>query len=241
MAQIFIGANMETTQQQILRHHGGDGDHARQMITQTYAERHNQSFWQFWQQTMEPAIAQGDGLLDLGAGTGLFIKDLAQRYPQSEVIGFEAAPYMLEAQTDLPSNARIEADDLNQPGLVIADNSVGAVMCNMLVHELIQPVLMFQAAFRWLKPGGRFCIIDLVRQPLEDYLTHRYPNAEISQGQLNRAELEDAFEHFLEHNRYHAADIVYMLQAIGFVVVEQTPLKNGRMVRLVVEKPKDVV
>lgn len=228
---------MQQTQQQILRHHGGDGEHARQMISQTYAERHDESFWQFWTQSVQPVIQAGDGLMDLGAGTGLFVQDLAQRYPESNVIGIEAAPYMLEALVDLPTNARIELDDLNEPGLVVAENSVAAMMTNLVVHEVIQPVLMFQAAYRWLKPGGRFCVIDLVRQPLQDYLTHRYPQAEISQGQLKRTELEDAFEHFLEHNRYHAADIVYMLEAVGFKLLEQTSLKNGRMVRLLVEKP----
>lgn len=231
---------MQQTQQQILRHHGGDGEHARQMISQTYAERHDETFWQFWQQYMHSVIKAGDGLMDLGAGTGLFVKDLAQRYPESNVIGIEAAPYMLEALVDLPTNARIELDDLNEPGLVVAQNSVAAMMTNLVVHEVIQPVLMFQAAYRWLKPGGRFCVIDLVRQPLQDYLTHRYPQAEISQGQLKRAELEDAFEHFLEHNRYHAADIIYMLEAVGFKLVDQTSLKNGRMVRLVVEKSAQV-
>ncbi|WP_029936219.1 class I SAM-dependent methyltransferase [Thiomicrospira pelophila] len=231
---------MQQTQQQILRHHGGDGEHARQMISQTYAERHDEAFWQFWQQQMQGVIKPSDTLMDLGAGTGLFVQDLAQRYPDSKVIGIEAAPYMLEALVGLPANARIELDDLNAPGLVVAENSVAAIMTNLVVHEVIQPVLMFQAAYRWLKPGGRFCVIDLVRQPLEDYLTHRYPQAEISQGQLKREDLEDAFEHFLEHNRYHAADIIYMLEAVGFNLVDQAPLKNGRMVRLVVEKPAQV-
>lgn len=228
---------MEKTEQQILRHHGGDGEHARKMITQTYADRHDDAFWEFWAQHIDVVIQPDDGLMDFGAGTGLFVQDLAQRYPHCKVIGIEAAPYMLSAPVVLPDNARIQAGDLNEPGLVIAENSVAAIMTNMVVHELIQPVLMFQAAYRWLKPGGRFCIIDLVRQPLQDYLTHKYPNAEISQGELTRASLEDAFEHFLEHNRYHAADIIYMLEATGFTLVEQTALKNGRMVRLVVEKP----
>lgn len=232
---------MQQTQQQILRHHGGDGEHARQMISQTYAERHDETFWKFWMQFVHPAIKPGDGLMDLGAGTGLFVADLASHYPESDVVGIEAAPYMLEALVALPANARIELDDLNEPGLVVADNSVGAIMTNLVVHEVIQPVLMFQAAYRWLKPGGRFCVIDLVRQPLEDYLTHRYPQAEISQGQLKREDLEDAFEHFLEHNRYHAADIIYMLEAVGFKLVDQALLKNGRMVRLVAEKPAQVM
>jgi len=228
---------MQKTQQQILRHHGGDGEHARKMISQTYAERHNEVFWQFWTQQIEPVIKKGDGLIDLGAGTGLFVQALAQRYPDSTIVGIEAAPYMLDALVDLPDNAKVFADDLNQPTELVEADSIAAVMCNMVVHELIQPVLMFQAAYRWLKPGGLFCVIDLVRQPLQNYLTHKYPNAELTNANLSREQLEDAFEHFLEHNRYHAEDIIYMLQTCGFKIVEQTELKNGRMVRLVAEKP----
>ncbi|UQB42494.1 class I SAM-dependent methyltransferase [Thiomicrospira microaerophila] len=229
---------MEKTQQQILRHHGGDGEHARKMISQTYADRHDEDFWHFWQTQMAPVIGANEGLMDLGAGTGLFVQALAQGYPNASIIGIEAAPYMLNAVVDLPSHARVVADDLNDPSEQVEAGSVAAIMCNMLVHELIQPVLMFQAAYRWLKPGGRFCVIDLVRQPLESYLARKYPNAELSNANLTREQLEDAFEHFLEHNRYHAQDIVYMLQACGFEVIEQTPLKNGRMIRLVAQKPR---
>ena len=228
---------MQKNQQQILRHHGGDGEHARKMISQTYAERHNEAFWQFWAQQIEPVMKAGDGLMDLGAGTGLFVQALAQRYPDSTIVGIEAAPYMLDALVDLPDNAKVLADDLNEPTELVEAESIAAIMCNMLVHELIQPVLMFQAAYRWLKPGGRLCVIDLVRQPLQNYLTHKYPNAELTNAKLSRDQLEDAFEHFLEHNRYHAPDIIYMLQTSGFKMVEQTELKNGRMVRLVAEKP----
>lgn len=228
--------NIEKTQAQILRHHGGDAEHAREMITQSYQRRHDTDFWEFWNEQMAPVIHKNEVLLDLGAGIGQFVDDLALRYEHNTVIGIDAAEYMLVAQLALPKNARMLKDDLNQPQANIHNDSVATVMANMLVHELPQPINMFKAVYRWLKPGGRFCIIDLVRQPLADYLDHRYPEAEIFSEQVSREELEDVFEHFLEHNRYHADDIVYMLKGVGFKVVEVTRQRDGRFVRIVVDK-----
>ncbi|QCU90656.1 class I SAM-dependent methyltransferase [Thiomicrorhabdus sediminis] len=228
--------NLEKTQAQILRHHGGDAEHAREMITQSYQRRHDTDFWEFWNEQMAPVIDRNEVLLDLGAGIGQFVDDLALRYEHNTVIGIDAAEYMLVAQLALPKNARMLKDDLNQPQANIHNHSVATVMANMLVHELPQPINMFKAVYQWLKPGGRFCIIDLVRQPLADYLSHKYPQAEIFNEQVSREELEDVFEHFLEHNRYHADDIVYMLKGVGFKVIEVTPQRDGRFVRIVVEK-----
>ncbi|MDG6778525.1 class I SAM-dependent methyltransferase [Thiomicrorhabdus sp. zzn3] len=227
---------MEKTEQQILKHHGGDGEQAREMITSTYERRHDNDFWEFWNAQMGSVVGRKEGLIDLGAGTGQFINDLALRYPHNPVVGFEAAPYMLAAQLPLPDNAHLVKEDLNEPQANIEAGSVATVMANMLVHELPQPVNMFKAVYRWLKPGGRFCIIDLVRQPLADYLNHKYPDKALWTENLQRDVIEDVFQHFLEHNRYHADDLVYMLEALDFKVIEKTPLRDGRQVRIVAEK-----
>lgn len=227
---------MEKTQAQILRHHGGDAEYARKMITESYQRRHDIAFWEFWNAQMGTTITKGDALMDLGAGIGQFVEDLALRYPDNTVVGIDAAEYMLTAQISLLENARMLKADLNEPEIHIEPGKAACVMANMLVHELPQPVNMFKAVYQWLKPGGRFCIIDLVRQPLEDYLTHKYPNAELWNSEVPRDEIEDVFEHFLEHNRYHADDIIFMLKSIGFNVVENTPQRGGRFVRIVVEK-----
>ncbi len=226
--------SLEKTQAQILSHHGGDPEFARKMITQSYDRRHDTAFWEFWNAQMAPSIAKEDALLDLGAGIGQFVEDLAIRYPEHKVIGIDAADYMLTAQLALPENARMLKDDLNLPKAHIQEGSVATIMANMLVHELPQPVNLFKAAYQWLKPGGRLCVIDLVRQPLEEYLNHKYPEDELWKTEVDRDRIEDVFQHFLEHNRYHADDLIYMLQAAGFSIVENTP--NGRFVRLVAEK-----
>lgn len=230
---------MEKTKQQILRHHGGDGNFARKMITQSYERRHDTDFWEFWNQQVSPPIAANDVLMDLGAGVGQFVNDLALRYPQNRVIGIEAAEYMLVAGMKLPDNGRLLRGDLMQPDNWVADGQVAAVMANMLMHELPQPVTLIKAVYQWLKPGGRWCIIDLIRQPLQSYLEHKFPENRLWQEDLDSAEIEDVFEHFLEHNRYHADDLIYMLESVGFELISQEPM--GRMVRLVVQKPQSRV
>lgn len=232
--------SIEKTQEAILKHHGGDAEFARKMITQSYERRHDTAFWEFWNAQMAPQIEKGDVLLDLGAGIGQFVNDLALRYPDNKAIGVEAADYMYAAQMPLPENATLLQADLIDGILPIQADSVAAVMANMLIHELPQPIGLFRGIFYWLKPGGRFCLIDLVRQPLQEYLEHKFPDGEIWQvandtNTQDKAKLEDVFEHFLEHNRYHANDLIFMLQSVGFKVIENTP--NGRFVRLVLEKP----
>ena len=224
------------TQDAILKHHGGDGGIARQRITENFQLRHNDDFWAFWDAQMGVVHGAQDTILDLGAGIGQFVNACALRYPDATVKGIEVAPYMLEDPLALPSNACILVDDLNDPQAPIKAHSVSMVMANMLVHELTQPMKMFQAVRQWLKIGGRMCVIDVVRQPLQEYLQRRYPNTEMWQTQTTRAELEDAFEHFLEHNRYHPEDIVFMLESGGFKLISRESLRNGGQTRIVVEK-----
>lgn len=232
---------LQSRGEQILRHHGGDAEHARKMITESYDRRHDVDFWEFWNAQMGTVIEKGDLILDLGAGIGQFVNDLALRYADSKVIGVEAADYMYAAQMTLPENAVILQADLTSGVLPIENGRVATVMANMLIHELPQPVTLFRGVFQWLKPGGRFCMIDLVRQPLQSYLEHKFPEGEIwktepdsQSSEAQKQKIEEVFEHFLEHNRYHTEDLIYMLEAIGFKTVEVTPY--SRFVRIVVEK-----
>jgi len=227
---------LQETQAKILQHHGGDGDHARDMITSSYGRRHDEDFWRFWDAVVAKNHDKGDQIIDLGAGIGQFVLDCASRYPTSKVIGIEAAPYMLKHRLELPENAHLIEDDLHCPSANIVKEGASMVMANMLVHELVQPIKMFKAAYEWLKPGGRLCVIDVVRQPLGAYLAHRYKQVSPWADETSVEDLEDAFEHFLEHNRYHPDDLLYMLSLGGFKVVDVKAQKKGRFIRIVVEK-----
>ena len=148
---------IQATQNQILKHHGGDAEVARERITGNFEQRHDAVFWDFWEKHVATHYQAGDAVVDLGAGIGQFVDACARRYPDAQVTGLEIAPYMLAEPIALPSNGRIIVDDLNEPNADIAPNSAAMVMANMVVHELTQPIKMFRAVHRWLKVGGRLC------------------------------------------------------------------------------------
>lgn len=219
---------LSQTQAYLLNHHGGDGALAAHRTHSNHARNHDEQFWQFWNHWVAQSLPSDGRIADLGAGVGLFINELARNSPSLKVTGIECAPYMLEQQVALPANASMLIDDLNDPRDLFPEHSLDACIANMLIHELHQPVLLFKRAKQWLKPGSPFVIIDMVRQPLSTYINHVYPDS----LDADRNALEDAFGHFLEHNRYTPDDLTYLLERTGFRIQTVEAFKGGRAVRI---------
>ena len=93
-------------------------------MKQSFEGRFNDTFWALWEEKIVPYLSDSPVVLDLGAGPGLFLRALVNRYPNAKAYGVECAPYMLEAVEDLPPNAQIIDADLHDPHLPLADNSV---------------------------------------------------------------------------------------------------------------------
>ena len=224
---------IQHTQEMLAKHHR-DGDAFVELMKETYAGRFNDAFWAVWTERIEPVLSENPIVLDLGTGPGLFLKEASQRHPQLKAIGVECAEYMLEATKDLPENCEIITADLHDPHLPLADGGVDAVVASVVLHEMHQPVRTLQEMQRCLKPGGIFYILDWVRAPLSQYLEDT--ELAVFDRETDVGELEDLFIHFSEHNRFSIDDLVFMLESTGFRVLEKTPLKNGKMARIVAEK-----
>ena len=235
-----ISNNLKQTQTKLLKHHGGNGYRAQQAILNSYENRHDTAFWQFWESDVACAYAIGDAIVDLGAGAGQFVRDCANRYPQSQVFGVDAADYMLKSALRLPNNAQLILDDLSNPQISlteISENSCAMIMANTLVHELAQPIKMFKAVYRWLKPGGRFCVIEGIRQPLSAHINKRFTRQQIWSDKTGPAELETAFDYYFEHNQYLPEDLEFLLTECGFTLIKNEQIADNRLMRIVVEKP----
>lgn len=224
---------IQQTKAMLAKHHK-DGEVFVQLMKDTYAGRFNDDFWALWNQQIAPVLSESPVILDLGSGPGLFLADVRSRHLNARAIGVECAEYMLNATNELPEGCEIIAADLHDPHLPLDDNSVDAVVASVVLHEMHQPVRTLQEMQRCLKPGGIFYVMDWVRAPLQQYLADSELAVFDRQTPLN--ELEDLFIHFIEHNRFSIDDLEFMLENTGFSVLEKTPLKNGQMARLVVEK-----
>jgi len=224
-----MSEKLQQTREMLSSHHR-DGEWFAQLMKDTYAGRFDEAFWRQWQQWMAPAMGESPLILDLGTGPGLFLKDIAQRYPTSRAVGVECAEYMLAAA----EGCELVEADLHDPHLPFAEGEVDVVMASVVLHEMHQPIRTLQEVYRCLKPGGRICIFDWVRVPLQQYLESE--EQAVFDPSMSLEALEDTFIHFIEHNRFSADDISFMLQQCGFKVLHQEMLRNGQFTRLVAEK-----
>ncbi len=224
---------LRQTRDMLARHHR-DGAAFAQMMKDTFEGRFNETFWVMWEQHIEPALSDVPVILDLGTGPGMLLRALAARYPKVRAIGVECAEYMLEVAVDLPEGCEIIAADLHDPHFPLPDNGVDAAVASMVLHEMHQPVRALREVARCLKTGGCLYMLDWVRAPLKQYLDDT--PLDVFAADTPPEALEDLFIHFVEHNRFSADDLVFMLENTGFRVLEATALNDGRQARIIAER-----
>jgi len=231
----FMSVRRHKTEASLAKHHR-DTERFVQSITESFARRFDDVFWHAWQEWMEPAYSTQPVVVDLGAGTGQFIKTLVERHPGMRAIGVEVAPYMLAAVQDLPAGCEMVAEDLHEPRLSLEDGSVDVVMCSIVIHEMDQPLRLLQEISRVMRRGGRFYVADWVRAPLEVYVRQQTDESSLFGGEISTDELDEFFIHFMEHNRFSREDLIYLLNKTGFAVIHSELVKEGRYTRIVAEK-----
>lgn len=228
-----MSSQLKETQAMLAKHHR-DGERFVELMKETFADRFDETFWQEWQQWVEPTLEAKPVLLDIGSGPGLLLHALAKHHPDATVYGVECAPYMLAAIKDLPAQCQVIETDLHDPDFGLEDNSVDAVVCSVVLHEMNQPVRTLQALQRCMKPGGIFVLHDWVRGPLKLYLADN--EAAMFDSATAVTELDDTFVHFMEHNRYSIEDLFYLLEKTGFETLESKTVRGGRYARIIARK-----
>ncbi|WP_160142023.1 class I SAM-dependent methyltransferase [Nitrincola tapanii] len=225
-------------QRYLERHHGGNGALAAERTFASHQRNHDDVFMAFWARHSNLQPNQSQQIADLGCGPGLFLKDLSNAHPSWQLTGIECAPYMLERIETLPKNIQVRIADLNAPAReLFSDATLDLALANRLVHELHQPITLFCQLRHWLKPGGRLLLVDMVRQPIKNYLSHELKGQALRDLDLSPAQLHDLFQHFLEHNRYTSEDLCDLLTLCGFEILEVEAIRSGRAVQIAARNP----
>lgn len=145
-------------------------------------------------------------VLDVGAGTGTFVAELAERAPVVQIFGIDgdAAILARAAAKVARHGARVELREGLAQQLPIADDSVDVVVMTLVLHHLDTAIkrAALAEARRVLRPGGRIVVADWGR-----------PVDRLSCGLIFVLQLLDGFD----TTRAHAAgELPGVIESCGF-------------------------
>ena len=122
-------------------------------------------------------------LLDIGCGTGRFLREVKRNHPRLEVVGLDLSPfYLAVARRELSAWSRVRIVEAAAERLPFAEAQFDAVTAVYLFHELPPAVRRAVAAEigRVLKPGGSLILVDSLQkgdEPLYDAMLDYFPLA----------------------------------------------------------------
>lgn len=142
-------------------------------------------------------VSEGNCLADIGAGTGNYAVDFAQR--NYKIIAVEPAESMLNQKKEHPNLKWIQA---SAEELDMTANSCDGVYSTLAIHHFDSRIEAFHNIFKILKPNKSFVIFsaDPRKIPphcwLKDYFGELISKSEISYPKISNlvSELEDEFE-----------------------------------------------
>jgi ubiquinone/menaquinone biosynthesis C-methylase UbiE len=122
-------------------------------------------------------------LLDVGCGTGSFLREIKGNWPRLHVTGLDLSPpYLAVARRALAAWSRIRLIEGAAEAMPLADGEFDIVTCVYLFHELPPRVRRLAAAEirRVLRPGGTLILVDSLQigdQPDYDAMLDSFPVA----------------------------------------------------------------
>src|SRR5712671_6065412 len=121
-------------------------------------------------------------LLDIGCGTGRFLREVKSNYPRLDVSALDLSPfYLAEARRNLAPWSRVEFIAAAAEDIPSADASFDVISATYLFHELpAAPRRRIAAEIaRLLTPGGLLIFLDSLQhgdEPDYDALLDRFPH-----------------------------------------------------------------
>jgi SAM-dependent methyltransferase len=190
----------------------------------TYTDRFGEPFWSLFSKEVSPAMPVDFTAVDLGCGPGLFLHELASRYPQATLYGYDVTPAMITYAKALDWPAQpptLAIHDVAAQPLPLAAGSVHLLSMMSVLHLFDDPLAVMAEIRRVLAPGGIFFLRDWIRHSLKAYLEAR----PVIRNQDAIARRQAGFRLFPVHNKYTVEDWEWLLAEAGFHVHSKTELR----------------
>ncbi|KAF8544005.1 putative TAM domain methyltransferase [Trichophaea hybrida] len=156
-------------------------------------------------------------ILDVGTGTGIWAMEIADTFPEAEVIGFDLSPIQ-PSQT--PPNCRFEVDDAEKDWMYRPD-SFDFVHLRNLAQAITDWPKVISQAYRVTKPGGYVELAENGGMIYCDDGTMSHDNP----AKLFYETLRDAMEKTGRPSHILGSTLSEYLENSGFVDVQVTKVK----------------
>ena len=111
-------------------------------------------------------LRSGEVVLDLGSGAGIDTLQAARKVgPTGRAIGLDMTPAMIDrarANAKAMGLKNVEILEGSMEAMPLPDASVGVVISNGVINLTMQKSQVFREIYRVLRPGGRFCVADML-------------------------------------------------------------------------------
>lgn len=140
--------------------------------SQAYLERIDRTFVEH---ALSLGVAEGHAL-DIGTGPGVIPIMLAARVPRLRLTGVDLSEPMLQKARNAAEDAGV-ADRLDfrmgdAESLPFPERSLDLVLCNSVLHHLLDPLVLFNEISRVIKPAGAILLRDLRRPSRIEFPFH---------------------------------------------------------------------
>lgn len=206
-----------------------------QRMVNSHAERFGETFWEFVDAQVWAHLPREPVVVDLGCGPGLFLRDVAARYPRASLHGYDLTPAMIEYAHQVEHPRRqptLQVHDLTAEPLPLPDASVHLVCMFAVLHVLPEPLPALAEVKRVLAPNGMLLLHDWVRASLESYLRMRLEGVPAEEIAASRKRW---FRLFPVHNKYTEDDWRWLLAEAGFTIPISAQVRQ--QFRLFVARP----
>jgi ubiquinone/menaquinone biosynthesis C-methylase UbiE len=102
-------------------------------------------------------------IADIGCGNVGYASEIEKIYPNANFFGYDASELMLEKAKQFVSPNRYTLTQVTPSDIEIPSNTFDIVISSLLLHQYLDPSVMWDTIKRIGKPGSKFFVFDLLR------------------------------------------------------------------------------